>query len=135
MPRRTAKQSGADEELPSTLKRSDTKAQRTFAETHASAEEQYGEGERAYRTAWSALKHTHEKVGDHWEPKAEPGPSDPQAALSGEQARRGEKETFGGVDVLGHTRQELYRRARSLGVKGASWMAKEELARAIQRKQ
>lgn len=117
------------------MKRSDAKAQRTFVETHASAEEQYGEGERAYRTAWSALKHTHEKVGDHWEPKAEPGPSDPQAALSGEQARRAEKETFGGVDVLGHTRQELYERARSLGVKRASRMAKEELARAIQRKQ
>ena len=25
--------------------------------------------ERANRVAFSAVKHTHEKVGDHWEPK------------------------------------------------------------------
>lgn len=135
MPRNTGKQPDAGDGLPATLKRSDPKAQRTFRETHDSAEEQYGEGERSYRTAWAAVKHTHEKVGEHWEPKAEPGPSDPQAALSGKRARRGERETFGGVDVLGHTRQELYERARSLSVKGASRMSKQELARAIQRKQ
>lgn len=61
-------------ELPSTLKRSPAKAQRTFAKTHDSAVRSYGEGERAHRTAISALKRSFEKVGDHWEPKEpEPG--------------------------------------------------------------
>lgn len=68
------------DELPSTLQRSEAKAQRTFAKAHDAAADTYGEGERANRTAFSALKHTHEKVGDHWEPKAEKGPSDAQAA-------------------------------------------------------
>ena len=66
--------------MPSTLKRSPKKAQDTYAKTHDSAVEQYGEGERAHRTAFSALKHSFEKVGDHWEPKAKKGPSDAKAA-------------------------------------------------------
>ena len=52
-------------ELPSTLQRSGQKAQDTFAKTYDSALEEYGDEERAARTAYSALKHTHEKVGDH----------------------------------------------------------------------
>ena len=52
------------------------------AETHDSAVESYGEGERAHRTAFAAVKHSFEKVGDHWEPKQEKGPSDAQAARS-----------------------------------------------------
>ncbi|MFF8193382.1 ChaB family protein [Streptomyces bobili] len=32
-----------------------------------SAVDQNGEGERAHRVAYGALKHTHEKVGDPWE--------------------------------------------------------------------
>ena len=123
------------EELPGTLQRSPAKAQRTFAEAHDAAVQTYGEGERAHRTAFAALKHSFEKVGDHWEPKAQKGPSDPQAARSGAAARRGEGETFGGVDVFGHTRDELYERAKGLGVKGRSRMTKNELARAIARKQ
>jgi cation transport regulator ChaB len=122
------------DELPETLKRSPAKAQRTWIETHDSAVESYGEGERAHRTAFSAVKHSFEKVGDHWEPKDEQGPSDPQAAKSGPEARRG-GETFGGVDVLGNTKAELYERAKELGVRGRSTMSKEELARAIARKQ
>jgi ChaB/Rho termination factor, N-terminal domain len=121
-------------ELPSTLRRSTKRAQRTWIEAHDSAVETYGEGERAHRTAFAALKHSFEKVGDHWEPKEERGPSDPQAAKSGAAARRG-GETFGGVDVEGHTRDELYDRARKLGVKNASRMRKADLARAIARKQ
>ncbi|MBW3604648.1 MAG: ChaB family protein [Actinobacteria bacterium] len=35
--------------------------------------------EAAHRTAWSAVKHQFEKVGDHWEPKDEWGPSDERA--------------------------------------------------------
>jgi hypothetical protein len=119
------------EELPSTLERSGGKAQRTWVKAHDSAVETYGEGERAHRTAWSALKHTHERVGDHWEPKDHTGPSDPQAALSGEAARRGTARTHRGVDYEDSTRQELYERARRLGVSGRSRMSKAELADAI----
>ena len=131
MPPKNKKKSGMDE-LPGTLKRSPRKAQRTWAETHDSAVEQYGEGERAHRTAFAALKHSFEKVGDHWEPKDEKGPSDPRAASGGPDPRG---ESFGGVDYYGHTKQELYERARDLGVKGSSRMNKADLARAIARKQ
>ena len=123
------------DDLPSTLQRSPDKAQRTWKKTHDSAVETYGEGERAHRTAFSSLKHSFQKVGDHWEEKRRKGPSDPRAAKGADEARRGEGETFGGVDVLGSSRQELYERARSLGVRGASKMTKEELGRAIARKQ
>jgi len=121
-------------DLPGTLKRSPAKAQRTYAETHDSAVEEYGEGERAHRTAYSALKHSFEKVSDHWEPKAKKGPSDSQAAKSGKAARRGGK-TAGGVDVKGHTKDELMERAKKLDIRGRSRMNKEELGRAIARKQ
>lgn len=124
----------AKDELPSTLQRSSAKAQRTWSKAHDSAVESYGEGERAHRTAFSALKHSFEKVGDKWEPKDEKGPSDPQAAKSGAEAREGGK-TYGGVDVEGHSRDELYQRARKLGIKGASRMKKTELAEAIAKKQ
>jgi hypothetical protein len=39
------------------------------------------------------------------------------------------------VDVLGHTKAELYERAARLGIRGRSRMDKHELARAIDRKQ
>ena len=120
-------------DMPSTLERSPKKAQRTWKKTHDSAVETYGEGERAHRTAYSALKHSFEKVGDHWEEKDEKGPSDPQAAKSGKAARRG-GETFGGIDVMGSTRDELYERAKKAGVRGRSKMSKPELARALARK-
>jgi cation transport regulator ChaB len=125
----------AREDLPGTLKRSPKKAQETYIKTHDSAVETYGEGERAHRTAFSALKHSFEKVDDHWEPKDHKGPSDPQAARGGAEARNRPRETFGGVDVLGHSKGELYERAKRLGVKGRSRMSKEDLARAIARKQ
>ncbi|MDQ3891200.1 MAG: ChaB family protein [Actinomycetota bacterium] len=123
------------EELPETLKRSPTKAQRTWIKAHDSAVETYGEGERAHRTAFSALKHSFEKVGDRWEPKKKKGPSDPRAAKPTEEARRGEGETYGGVDAYGSSKQQLMERARKLDVKGRSKMSKEELARAIAKKQ
>ena len=124
----------AREKMPSTVKKSPKKAQRTWAKAHDSAVDSYGEGERAHRTAFSALKHSFEKVRDRWVPKAKKGPSDPQAAKSGKQARRGGK-TYGGVDVKGNTKEKLYARAKSLGVKGRSKMSKKELAEAIARKQ
>ena len=121
----------ARDEMPGTLRRSPKKAQDTWAETHDSAVEQYGEGERAHRTAFAALKHSFEKVGDHWEPKAEKGPSDPQAAKSGRAARRARGRTYGGVDVAGRTKDELLAQARKLDVPGRSSMTKDELGQAI----
>jgi cation transport regulator ChaB len=122
------------EDLPGTLKKSPTKAQRTYAKTLDSAEEQYDSESRAHRTAWSAVKHSFEKVGDHWEPKDEKGPSDPQGAQSGAAARNRPKRTHGGVDARGNTREQLYERAKKAGVKGRSRMTKSQLADALARK-
>lgn len=120
-------------DLPGTLQRSPKKAQRTYAKTLNSALDTYdGNEERAERTAYAALKHTHEKVGDHWEAKDEPGPSDERSKIGG-PGKRGR--TAGGVDVEGHTKQELYERAKRLEVRGRSKMTKYELARAIARQQ
>ncbi|HEU5215956.1 MAG TPA: ChaB family protein [Gaiellaceae bacterium] len=135
MPKMATRDRVRRSELPDTLKRSGRKAQRTFAKAHDAAAEQYGEGERAHRTAMAALKRTHEKRGDRWVQKREPGPSDPRSKKTTAQKRRGEGETFGGVDVEQNTKQELYERARRLGVEGRSKMSKRELARAIGRKQ
>ena len=118
------------DELPSTIKRSPDKAQRTFMETLESAEETYGPGERARRTAYASLKHSFEKVGDHWEEKDEKGPSDERAARGGAPADRGGK-THGGVDVKGNSKAELMERAKKLGIGGRSQMTKDELGEAI----
>ena len=123
------------QDLPDTIKRSPKHAQDIFVEAHDGAVQSYGEGERAHRTAFAALKHSYEKVGDRWVAKKRRGPSDPQAARGGAAARHGQAETFGGVDVLGNTKADLYERARKLNVKGRSRMDKQELARAIARKQ
>jgi len=123
------------EELPGTLERSPKKIQRTYAETLDSAHESYDSEARAHRTAWSAVKHVAEKRGDHWELKDEKGPSDPQAAQGGPAARDRPKATHGGVDVAGNSKQELYARAKALGIDGRSKMSKEELADAIARRQ
>jgi hypothetical protein len=123
-------------ELPGPVQRSSAKAQRTFAKTHDRAAEQYGEGERAHRTAFAALKHTHERKGDRWVAKERPGPSDPRSKQPSTAAKRaGRGETYGGVDAEQNTKQELYERARRLGIEGRSKMSKRELARAIARKQ
>jgi cation transport regulator ChaB len=119
----------AREELPATLKRSPEKAQETWSKTHDSAVETYGEGERAHRTAFSALKHSYEKVGDRWEAKDSKGPSDAQAARSGAKARKA-RPTAGGVDANA-TRTHLMEVAKRLDVKGRSKMTKDELVKAI----
>jgi cation transport regulator ChaB len=119
------------EDLPGTLRRSPRKAQRTFEKTLDSAHEQYDSEERAHRTAYASLKHGFEKVGDHWEEKDEKGPSDPQA----EGGADTDRETAGGVDVEGHSKEELYERAKDLDIAGRSKMDKLELAQAIARKQ
>jgi cation transport regulator ChaB len=119
------------QELPSTLERSPKKAQDTWVAAHDSAVEEYGEGERAHRTAFSALKHSFEKVGDHWEPKKKKGPSDKQAAKSGAKARKGGK-TAEGVDANA-SKAHLYEVATRLGVTGRSKMTKDELVEAIRK--
>src|SRR5919107_1970409 len=121
----------AKEELPSTVQRSPQKAQRTWGKTHDSAVEEYGEGERAHRTAFAALKHSFEKVGDHWEPKDKKGPSDKQAARSGSKARKG-GETAGGVNANA-SKAHLYETASRLGITGRSRMTKDQLVDAIQK--
>jgi cation transport regulator ChaB len=122
--------------LPSTLERSPKKAQDTYELTLESAENEYGGDEaRAHRVAWGAVKHSFEKVADHWEPKAQRGPSDPHSALPHDAKLAGEGESFGGVDVNHHTRGELAARAKDLGVKGTSHMNKDNLGRAIAKKQ
>ena len=115
------------DELPSTLRRSPREAQETWVKAHDSAVQTYGEGQRAHRTAFAALKHAFEKVGDHWEPKRSKGPSDPQAARG-----RGERpaQTAGGVDAHA-SKAHLLDVAKRLGVKGRSRMAKGELVEAI----
>jgi hypothetical protein len=119
------------QELPSTLERSSDKAQRTWIKAHDAAVDQYGEGERAHRTAYDALKHSFEKVGDHWEAKAEKGPSDRQAARSGAAARRGGP-TAGGVNANA-PKSHLLDVARRLDISGRSTMRKRELVDAIER--
>ncbi|MDP8992551.1 MAG: ChaB family protein [Actinomycetota bacterium] len=125
----------AREEIPEPVKRSSAKAQRTWGKAHDSAVETYGEGEVAHRTAYAALKHTHEKKGGRWVAKDEKGPSDPRSRQSTADKRAGKGETYGGVDVYGNTKQELYERARQLDVAGRSRMSKHELAQAIARRQ
>src|SRR6266508_467372 len=122
-------------DLPDTLKRSSKKAQRTYLKTLESAHDQDRSEERAHRTAIDALKHSFEKVGDHWVEKKRMGPSDPQAAQRGPAARTRPRRTFGGVDYYGNTKDELYERARKLGVPGRSRMTKRQLAEAIGEKQ
>jgi cation transport regulator ChaB len=122
---------GTTTDLPSTLKRSDRHAQAIWQETHDSAVKTYGEGERAHRTAFSALKHSYEKVGDHWEAKAHKGPSDAQAARKGARARRG-GDTAEGVDANA-SKRHLMELARRLEIRGRSTMDKGELVEAIKK--
>jgi len=116
------------EELPSTLRRSAKKARETWIKTHDSAVGTYGEGERAHRTAFAALKHAFEKVGDHWEPKGHKGPSDAQAA-GGARTRR---PTAEGVDANA-SKRHLLDLARRLGVRGRTKMDKPELVEAVKK--
>jgi hypothetical protein len=83
---------------------------------------------RSHQTAYAALKQKYKKVGDRWKRKDHKGPSDPGGH------RRGTK-TYGGVDVEGNTRDQLYKRASKLGVSGRSTMNKKQLAEAIAKKQ
>ncbi|MBP2471617.1 cation transport regulator ChaB [Crossiella equi] len=116
-------------ELPSTLRRSPKKAQETWIKAHDSAVRSYGEGERAHRTAFAAVKHAYEKVGDRWRAKKQKGPSDAQAKRKNSQQGTG---TAGGVDANA-SKEHLYGIAKKLDIGGRSTMTKAELVKAIQK--
>ena len=129
MPKTTRSGAARQSELPSTLQRSDEKAQRTFAHAYDAAIEQYdGDEERAHRVAFAALKHTHEKVGDSWRPKAHYGPSDQHAQEGGGS----DAPTAGGVDANA-SKSHLYDVATELDIAGRSRMSKDELVDAIEK--
>ncbi|MFF2675929.1 ChaB family protein [Arthrobacter koreensis] len=128
MPKTTKAGKAKKSELPSTLERSDQKAKDTFAKTYDSAMDEYGNEQRAAQTAYASLKHTYEKVGDHWEPKDSKGPSDKKA----EEGRRSNAKTAGGVDANA-TKDHLYDVASKLEITGRSRMTKDELVEAIQK--
>ena len=117
----------AKDEIPSTLQRSPEHAQEIFEKALDSANESYGPGERAHRTAYAAVKHEYEKVGDHWEEKESSGPSD-----SGAAGPRGSGTTEGGVDANA-SKAHLMDVAKRLDVSGRSKMTKDELVEAIKK--
>jgi cation transport regulator ChaB len=118
----------ASEELPSTLERSEKHAQALWSKAHDSAVEEYGEGERAHRTAFAALKHEYEKVGDHWERKAENGPSDRKA----EGGRDTKAPTEEGVDANA-SKSHLLDVAKRLDISGRTRMTKDQLVEEIKK--
>ncbi|AUH67473.1 MULTISPECIES: ChaB family protein [Gordonia] len=129
MPKTDEKNRPKKSELPDTIKRSPAKAQRTFAEAHDAALEEYGSEERAHRVAYSALKHSFEKVGDHWEAKSRRGPSDSRDESGGPNPSG---KSAGGVDTKA-TKEHLMNVARKLDIRGRSRMRKAELVDAIEK--
>ncbi|MEK6440731.1 ChaB family protein [Pseudonocardia sp. T1-2H] len=120
------------DDVPSTVARSDDKAVRTYKKTLESAEESYGSGRRAQQTAYAALKHTHEKVGDHWEPKEEYGPSDERAARSTPDSGDPGGSTAAGVDANA-SKKHLVEVAKRLDVKAPTRRTKDELVEEIRK--
>jgi cation transport regulator ChaB len=129
MPKTTKGGDARKDELPSTLRRSNRKAQRTFVKAHDAAAEEYGSEERAHRVAYAAVKHSFEKIGDHWEPKEQKGPSDKRAEVGGLQNSIPSAE---GVDANA-SKKHLLDVARRLEVPGRSKMNKSELVDAIKK--
>ena len=128
MPKTDSEGHAKKSEMPATLRRSSTAAQETFAKAHDSAADEYGEGERANRTAYSALKRGFEKVGDHWEKKDEYGPSDSQARGGASTSRP----TADGVDANA-SKDHLYAIAKRLDISGRSKMSKSDLVKEIEK--
>jgi cation transport regulator ChaB len=130
MPKTSKSGTAKKDELPSTLKRSPAKAQRTFAKAHDSALDEYGDDRRANQVAWAAVKHSFEKVGDRWARKegGKKGPSDAQAA----GGRTTNRKTKGGVDANA-SKDHLLKLAKKLDVSGRSTMKKKQLVDAIQK--
>lgn len=122
-------------EIPSTIERSDKRAQEIWDKAHDSAVESYGEGERAHRTAFAALKHEYRKEDDRWVKKDRKGPSDEQAArgpTTRPTSRARPAKTAGGrVATEQASKHDLYAQAKELDIRGRSNMNKKELAQAI----
>ena len=78
------------------------------------------------------MKHTHEKVGDHWEPKEEYGPSDPQAERSTPASRGDERPTAQGVNANA-SKKHLVEVAERLGIEHPQRSTKDELVEKIKR--
>ena len=129
MPKTTKGGKVKKSELPSTLQRSSAKAQRTFAKAHDAAAKEYGSEQRAHRVGYAALKHSFEKVGDHWEPKKTKGPTDQRAQDGGPRNTAPSAE---GVDANA-SKKHLLDVARRLDVHGRSTMNKAELVDAIKK--
>jgi cation transport regulator ChaB len=117
------------DELPSTLRRSNAKAQRTFAKAHDAGADEYGSEERAHRVAYAALKRSFEKVGDRWLPKTKSEHSDARAERGGLDNPIPSDE---GVDANA-SKKHLLDVARKLGIAGRSRMDKSQLVDAIKK--
>ena len=129
MPKTTKSGQPKSDELPSTLKRSNAKAQRTFAQAHDAGADEYGSEERAHRVAYAALKRSFEKVGDRWLPKKKSGPSDARAERGGLHNPIPSDE---GVDANA-SKKHLLDIARKLDISGRSTMDKSQLVEAIKK--
>jgi cation transport regulator ChaB len=129
MPKTTKSGQPKSDELPGTLKRSNAKAQRTFAAAHDAGADQYGSEERAHRVAYAALKRSFEKVGDRWLPKKKSGPSDARAERGGLNNPIPSDE---GVDANA-SKKHLLDIARKLDISGRSTMDKSQLVEAIKK--
>jgi cation transport regulator ChaB len=129
MPKTTRGGKPKKDELPSTLQRSNAKAQRTFTKAHDAAAEEYGSEQRAHRVAYAALKHSFEKVGDRWLPKKKKGPSDKRAERGGLNNPVPSAE---GVDANA-SKKHLLDIARRLDIPGRSTKDKSELVDAIKK--
>jgi cation transport regulator ChaB len=129
MPKTTKGGQPKPEELPSTVKRSNAKAQRTFAKAHDAGADQYSSEERAHRVAYAALKRSFEKVGDRWLPKKKSGPSDARAERGGLHNPVPSDE---GVDANA-SKKHLLDIARKLDISGRSTMDKSQLVDAVKK--
>ncbi len=85
MPRRPGRKD--EVRIPSTIARSEPHARHIWKKAYDSAVKTYGEGQRAHRVAFAALKHEYEKRGDRWVSKGWKGPSDPHAARGYREGR------------------------------------------------
>ncbi len=129
MPKTTKGGTPKSDELPGTLRRSNSKAQRTFTKSHDAAADEYGSEERAHRVAYAALKRSFEKVGDRWLPKKQSGPSDARAERGGLHNPIPSDE---GVDANA-SKKHLLEIARKLDISGRSAMDKSQLVEAIKK--
>jgi cation transport regulator ChaB len=129
MPKTTKSGKPKKDELPSTVERSNAKAQRTFAKVHDAAADEYGSESRAHRVAYAALKRSFEKVGDRWLPKNKRGPSDARAERGGLDNPIPSDE---GVDANA-SKKHLLDVARKLDIAGRSSMNKSQLVDAIKK--